>query len=380
MKENKKIIIIGTTAYNMYGFRKDLIVSCVKQGYEVYAFISEYTQDWIEKIQSLGAKVITYTLSRGGLNPLADICSTLELKQKIQSIEPDIVFSYSVKPVIYGAIAAKLAKVSKNIGMLEGLGYTFTEQPNGQTQKAKLVKFIQICLYKLSLPLLDKLIFLNGDDPKDLLETYNISVKQTEILGGIGLHLDDYPYQPVQLNNTQINFLFIGRLLKEKGIYELIDAIKIVKKKYPEVVFTILGEIDHENMGALKQQELDELIQSNLIHYVGFVKDVQAYIKQSHVFILPSYREGVPRSTQEAMAIGRPIITTDVPGCRDTVTNEINGFLVPKWNTEILAEKIVYFIENPEQIRTMGDASYQIALKNFDAIKVNKRLISILVN
>lgn len=377
MKVSKKIVLIGTTAASLYGFRADLIKKLVAEDHTVYAFTSEYSNDDLDKVRALGAEPVTYQLSRGGLNPFADIRSLFELTSKLKKIQPDIVLSYFAKPVIYGTLAGKWAKVSIKIGMLEGLGYTFTEQPEGQNTKTKLVKSIQTLLYRLSLPYLDKMIFLNPDDSKDLLEANNILVKKVEILGGIGLNLKDYPYTPKKVA-ALLNFLFVGRLLKEKGVHELFSAIKIVKKKYPNVIFTILGEIDHANMGALKQTELDEYVQSGLINYIGYVPNVKDYIIESDVFILPSYREGVPRSTQEAMAIGRPIITTDVPGCRETVVDGVNGFLVPKWNPEVLAGKMMYFIEHPEQVTIMGNESYKIAVEKFDAEKVNQKLFEIL--
>lgn len=373
-----KLLMIGTVASSFYGFRADLIRVLLNQGHQVYAFTSEYTAEDLKKIKQLGATPITYELNRGGLNPLSDIIATYKLSKKIREIKPDLVFSYFSKPVIFGTIAAKLAKVPKIIGMLEGLGYTFTEQPQGLNKKIKLIKKIQVFLYKIALPQLDKLIFLNPDDPKDLLEPYSIKVHNVEILGGIGLNLKDYPYQPLSNIQQPVNFLFIGRLLKEKGIHDFIEAAKKVKEKYPETQFTVLGAIDPYNLGALKQSELDELISSNIIDYPGHVDNVKDWIANCHVFVLPSYREGVPRSTQEAMAIGRAVITTDVPGCRETVVNGVNGFIVAKWNPEALAEKMIYFIEHPEQIEKMGYESYKIAQEKFDAEIVNYRLINIL--
>lgn len=378
MKLNKKIILIGTVASSFYGFRADLIRTLLKKGHQVYAFTSEYTAEDLKKIEKLGATPITYTLNRGGLNPLADIIATYRLSKKIKEINPDLVFSYFSKPVIFGTLAAKLAKVPRVIGMLEGLGYTFTEQPEGLSKKTQLIKKIQVFLYKIALPQLDQLIFLNPDDPKDLLEQHAIQVKKVEVLGGIGLNLKDYPYQPLNSIHFPIKFLFIGRLLKEKGIYEFVQAAKLVKKIYPDTQFTVLGAIDHHNLGALQQTELDTLISSNIIQYPGHVNNIKDWIADNHVFVLPSYREGVPRSTQEAMAIGRAVITTDVPGCRETVIDGVNGFLAPKWNPEALAEKMIYFIENPEQISLMGAASYEIAKEKFDANVVNKRLIKFL--
>ena len=373
-----KILIISTVSSSFYGFRADLICTLLKKGHQVYTFTSEYTAEDLKKIEQLGAIPITYTLNRGGLNPLADIIATYQLSKKIKAISPDLVFSYFSKPVIFGTLAAKLAKVPRVIGMLEGLGYTFTEQPEGLSKKTQLIKKIQVFLYKIALPQLDQLIFLNPDDPKDLLEKHAISVKNVEVLGGIGLNLQDYPYQPLSNIYLPLKFLFIGRLLKEKGIHEFVQAAKLIKKIYPDTQFTVLGAIDPHNLGALQQTDLDILISSNIIQYPGHVSNIKDWIADSHIFVLPSYREGVPRSTQEAMAIGRAIITTDVPGCRETVVDGVNGFLVPKWNPEALAEKMIYFIENPAQTQVMGAESYKIAVEKFDADKVNQRLVNML--
>ena len=376
MSHKKKIALIGTTGASFYGFRADLIKKLVLEGHYVYALTSEYTEQCIDKIKALGAEPITYNLNRGGLNPFADIASYLQLKRILKELKPDIVFSYFAKPVIYGSLAAKAAGVPSVIGMLEGLGYTFTNQPEGQSNKTKLVKSVQVMLYKIAFPCIDKMIFLNKDDQQDLMHTYGLNVPEVHILGGIGLHLDQYPFSIA--SSDPIKFLFIGRLLKEKGVFELIEAMRIVKKNYPQAHFTILGAIDHQNMGALNQDTLNQLIQEKLFEYPGYVTNVQNWIADSSVFVLPSYREGVPRSTQEAMAIGRAIITTDVPGCRETVVDGVNGFLVPCWNPEALAEKMCYFIEHPEQVGLMGFESHKMATEHFDADKANKKLFEIM--
>ena len=374
----KKIIIIGTTASSLYTFRKDLILSLIDKGYIVYAFTSDSNETELAKIAQLGAMPTYYKLSRGGLNPYEDLSNTISLYQKIKKIQPDIVFSYFIKPVIYGTLAAKLARVPKKIAMIEGLGFAFTEQPEGYSKKAKIVQRVQVALFKLALPLADKVIFLNPDDPIDLLKFHYIAVKKFEVLGGIGLNLNDYPYQPISME-SQTRFLFIARLIREKGIFDFVEAAKIVKKIYPNAIFTVLGGIDEHAHGAMTKFQLDELVQSNIIEYPGRVNNVSEWIANSHVFVLPSYyREGVPRSTQEAMAVGRAVITTDVPGCRETVIDGKNGFIVPKWNPQALAEKMIYFIENPEQIQVMGEESYKIAQEKFDARKVNERLLKIL--
>lgn len=377
MSKIKTIVMIGTTAACFYGFRAELIKNLNLKNITVYAFTTDNGALELEKISELGAIPISYQLNRGGLNPLADMLATYKLAQKIRQLKPDLVFSYFAKPVIFGTLAAKIAKVPKIIGMLEGLGYTFTDQPNGLSSKTKLIKAIQVFLYKLALPKLDQLILLNHDDKTDLLINNDIEVKETYILGGIGLDLNQYKYSPAT-KDLPIQFLFIGRLLKEKGIHDFIAAAQIVKQKFLQTTFTVLGGIDEANLGALTQGELTQYIDQNVIDYPGHVENIAEWIKQSHVFVLPSYREGLPRSTQEAMAIGRPVITTDVPGCRDTVIDGVNGFLVPKWNPQALAEKMIYFIEHPEQVRMMGDQSHKIAIEKFDAEKVNQRLLEIL--
>lgn len=377
MKQNNRILLIGTTAECVYNFRKDLILELVAKGYKVYAFTTDNIPSELEKISALGAIPIHYKFDRGGLNPLEEIKNTIILYQKIKKINPYLVLSYFAKPTIFGTIAAKMAKVPRIFAMLEGLGYTFTEQPEGLSTKTKFIKQSQIALFKLSLPLADGVIFLNPDDPKDLLVKNNIEVKEVHLLGGIGINLEDYPFSAKQLNDN-ITFIFVGRLLKEKGINEYVNAAKIVKNKYPRTKFVVLGAADNSNLGSLTQTDIENLVQTNLIVYPGRVDNVASWVEDSDVFVLPSYREGIPKSTQEAMAIGRAVITTDVPGCRETVIDGVNGFIVPKWNPQALAEKMIYFIEHPEKVTQMGNESYKIAQERFDSTKVNDRLLKIL--
>lgn len=376
----KKIFLIGTTASNLYIFRKDFILSCLNKGIDVYALVSEPDDFWNNKIKETGAHLIEYKMNRSGLNPVSDIKSILQIKAYINEYKPDVVFSFFTKPVIYGSLAAKLAKSPKVIGMIEGLGSPFTDHKDGQTFKMKLVKFFQISLYRIVFPFLDKIIFLNKDDPVDLIEKNKIYHKQNavNVLGPIGLNLCDYPYKCWH-DSQNISFIFVARLLAEKGIYEYLEAAKIVKLKYSHVKFKIVGGLDTENPYGLSKEELDKVISTGIIEYPGFVNNVTDYVAQSAVFVLPSYyREGVPRSTQEAMAIGRPVITTDVPGCRDTVIDGVNGFLIPKWDVNALVEKMCFFIENPDQINIMGKESYKIACEKFDVDKVNKKLFEIM--
>ncbi|MNF75832.1 N,N'-diacetylbacillosaminyl-diphospho-undecaprenol alpha-1,3-N-acetylgalactosaminyltransferase [compost metagenome] len=368
-----KIALVGTTAACVLGFRADLIGALVKEGHQVFAFALDYDTDTRAKVRQLGAEPVDYEFSRAGLNPLGDLVNTFKLSRQLKHIAPDIVFSYFAKPVIFGTLAAKLAGVKRRLAMLEGLGYVFTEQPGGASLKARLLKKIQVFLYRASFPFLERLVFLNKDDCADLVERYRIKVSTVSVLGGIGLKLSDYPYSTPP--KSPVSFIFIGRLLAEKGVNEFVEAARLVKAQCADAQFVMLGGLDETNPGGLNADGVRSLIDEGLVDHRGHVEDVVSWITDSSVFVLPSYREGVPRSTQEAMAVGRAVITTDVPGCRDTVVNGVNGFIVPPWSAKDLAEKMMYFINNPDQIETMGLQSYKIAQHDFDAAIVNQRLM-----
>jgi len=198
------------------------------------------------------------------------------------------------------------------------------------------------------------------------------------VLGGIGVDLERFTYIPFD-NQNPVSFVFIARLLREKGVYEYLEAAKKIKSEHPETTFYILGGFDDKNPFALRKSELDSYLSSGIVEYPGHVENVADYLIRSSVFVLPSfYREGVPRSTQEAMAIGRPIITTDVPGCRETVEDGINGYLIHPFDADDLADKMLKFIEQPELINKLGRESRRIAELKFDVNEVNGKLISIL--
>lgn len=374
MLGHMKIALVGTTAACVLGFRADLIGALVKEGHQVFAFALDYCADTRRKVRQLGAEPVDYVFSRAGLNPLGDLINTYKLSKILKKIAPDIVFSYFAKPVIFGTLAAVFAGVERRLAMLEGLGYVFTEQPGGASIKVKLLRKVQVFLYKISFPFLERLIFLNKDDRIDLVENNRIKVSDISVLGGIGLKLSDYPYSTPPVD--PVSFIFVGRLLAEKGVNEFVEAARLVKKKCDSAKFIMLGGLDESNPGGLTAEAVHTLVKEGLVDHRGHVEDVVGWLKDSSVFVLPSYREGVPRSTQEAMAVGRAVITTDVPGCRDTVVHGVNGFIVPPWSAEDLAEKMMFFIDNPEQIQMMGLQSHRMAQQDFDAVVVNERLMS----
>ena len=360
-------------------FRRDLISQLVALGHEVYAFAIDYTEGTCDAVRNLGATPVSYTLNKAGLNPILDVVDTIKLYYRFKEINADVVLSSFVKPSIYASLAASIARVPRRIAMLEGLGYIHTEGLEGSKFKKKNLRAIHGVLCSFGYYFADSVIFLNHDDPKDLKKLAYIPQRKIKVLGAIGLKLEDFPFSPVS-EPMPLRFIFVGRLLKEKGIREFIDASRIVLKTTKNVEFIILGGIDPSNPSSLSQQQLDNILCENILTYPGHVTNVLDWLAASHVFVLPSYREGFPRSTQEAMAIGRAIITTDVPGCRDTVINEVNGYLSRPQSADDLAEKMLKFVTDRSLAQSMGLESYNIAKSKFNVDDVNSRLIDILMN
>nr|WP_237734753.1 glycosyltransferase family 4 protein [Comamonas sp. NyZ500] len=373
------MVLLGTVSASVFNFRTSLIKELVARNHTVYVFCVDYDDVSREKIVALGAIPVDYSLNRAGLNPIRDLVDTWKLFRQLKKIAPDVVLSYFVKPVIFGSIAARMAAVPCNIGMLEGLGYVFTDLPTGLKRKQRILRWVQVFLYGLALPGLDRLIFLNPDDSADLLSRNGLKAKNVSILGGIGVDLEKYPYIPLDSQKSP-SFIFVGRLLAEKGINEYVAAARKVKRLHPEARFVVLGGLDEENPGGLSRLELDDLIASGVVEYPGHVSSVIQWLTDASIFVLPSYREGVPCSTQEAMAVGRAVITTDVPGCRETVVDGVNGYLVPRWDAEALAQKMLCLVRDPALVARMGEESRRLAEQRFDAEKVNARLIQMLLD
>jgi glycosyltransferase involved in cell wall biosynthesis len=359
-------------------FRKDLIKHLVKNGHQVYAFACDYTEDSRSEVAKFGATPINYSLNKSGFNVFKDLIDTWLLSKRLRKIQPDVVLSCFIKPSIYGTLAARIAKVPRRIALVEGLGYIYTPLKSNFLFKKKILQYAHGLLASIGYAFADKVLFLNQDDPVDLAKNSFINSKKFRIIGPIGLELSDYPYIQVIITKP-IRFIFIARMLVEKGVYEYLAAARIVKSKYPNVEFVMLGDLDSDNPSGLSREQLNAVISEGIVIYPGNVSNVPEWLIKSHVFVLPSYREGFPRSTQEAMSIGRAIITTDVPGCRETVQDGKNGFLIPLFDVEILAEKMIFLVRFPEEIVRMGNESYNIAREKFDVSKINSVLEEIIV-
>lgn len=371
------IVLISQNVSPVLHFRRDLIKYLIKQGHTVYAFAIDYTGTTKAAVYELGAIPVEYSLNKSGMNPFKDLKDTWLLSRQLKLIGSDVVFSFFVKPSIYGTHAAALAGVPRRIAMLEGLGYIHTLTREGFSFKKRVLQKIHGLLCTVGYFFADKVLFLNSDDPIDISKYAFINKTKIQVIGGIGLNLNNYPFRVITPSKP-IRFIFIARLLAEKGAFEFLEAARILKKQNASAEFIVLGGLDQDNPAALTQAQLDAVIEEQLIIYPGHVNNVQEWLSGSHVFVLPSYREGVPRSTQEAMATGLPIITTDVPGCRETVINGKNGFIVPAFSAESVAEKMCYFIDNPDEIVRMGKESHRLAVNKFDVNKINPILEKII--
>jgi glycosyltransferase involved in cell wall biosynthesis len=222
------------------------------------------------------------------------------------------------------------------------------------------------------MPRASKIFFLNKDDLADFQRMGIVNAKKAIVIGGIGVDLGEWVPLPPQ--SRQITFSLVARLLKEKGVFEFVEAARLIKSKDTNIRFFLLGGLD-TNPGSIPEQTVRQWVRDGILEWPGHVKDIKSYLAETSVFVLPSYREGVPRSTQEAMAVARPIISTDVPGCRDTVIHGVNGFLVPPRDPRALIEAMERFILEPELIERMGHESRRLAEERFDVEKINTRLI-----
>ena len=379
MEKNIRVALISQDVYPAFNlFRLDLIKYLLEKGHTVFAFAINYDDSSEAYVKSLGVTPVRYKSNRKGLNPIVDILNSVTLSKQLKKLQIDSSLCFYLKPSLYGTLASWIAGVRRRIAMVEGLGYVYTPTQSGFSFKKRILQRAHGLLCTVGYSFADEVLFLNPNDPKDLSSRAILSESKLHVLGPIGLDLSAYPYRPVDLSKP-IRFIFIARLLAEKGVFEFLDAARIVKKQYPDAEFVVLGGLDPYNPAALSKQQLDEVISENIIIYPGYVSNVPEWIADSHVFVLPSYREGFPRSTQEAMAIGRAVITTDVPGCRETVMNGKNGFLVPPFNEANLAEKMLYFIEQPDEIQRMGDESHRMANENYDVQKTIPTLAAILL-
>jgi glycosyltransferase involved in cell wall biosynthesis len=366
----RKILLVANRAESFFP-RMELMRQLAELGYVVYLVAPGMTEEISKKFKQFGYHCYDLSLSRVGLNPFEDVLTFVKLRKLIREIKPRGVICYTIKPNIYGIIAAYLEKVPLRIAMVTGLGFIFSPEL-GWSKKwlAGLAKKF----YRFAFKRATKVFFLNEDDRSLFCELTITEFDKAVVINGEGIDLEKFKKRPIPKVSMGIHFLLIARLLVDKGIREYVDAARSVKRKYPNTVFHLVGGMD-ENPASITQKELDGWIKEEVILYHGALKDVTQVIAQSHVGVLPSYREGVPLVLLESMATGRPVITTDVPGCRDVVVNQMNGMIVPVKDFESLAQAMLSFIRKPVLIEVMGDKASEHVANHYDVIKVSKDIL-----
>lgn len=367
----QRLALISSQAFSLANFRGTLISSLVARGVEVFALAPDYDDTTRAAVAALGAKPVDYPGTRTGLNPVRDLLDTVRLALLLRRLRVDVSLGYFIKPVTFGTIAAWLAGVPRRYAMIEGLGYVFIGADEQQRLGRRALRGLVKRLYRFALARARKVFFLNDDDIVEFTRAGLVKPEKAVKLGPIGVDLDRWLPGPPVLD--PVTFVMTARLLREKGVIEYAGAARMVKARYPRTRFILLGGLD-SNPGVIPRAEAEAWARQGILEWPGHIP-VEPWLAQASVYVLPSYREGVPRSTQEAMAMARPVITTDVPGCRETVQDGKNGFLVPARDTEALAAAMLRFVERPELIAPMGQASRRIAEARFDAKRADAFII-----
>lgn len=366
----KKIALFSTDSKSLANFRYDLVKSFIKNGNKVAVYCprDKDFSNTQKKFEEINVSTNEIKISNTSLNFFLDLIFII--RQILELRKHDVVLLFRIKAVLYCSLASRILKSNNCFSFITGLGYVFSSN----SSKAKILRKIILPLYKVALKKNKKIFFQNIDDLNFFVENKISTPHQAVLINGSGVDTDYYSYKSPK---KKLSFLFIGRLIKDKGIGEYIEAAIALKKKYPEVIFKILGG-HHDNPTAISKQEFDFMVKN--LDFLGETLDVRPYIESSSVFVLPSYREGTSRAALECMSIGRPIITTDAPGCREVVVENQNGFLVPIKNVERLKIAMEKFINNPDLIKLMGDESRKIALERYCVHKVNNVILSSILN
>lgn len=372
MEKKIDVLFIAANARSLLHNRGRLINGMKEQGLSVAALVPGY--DYIEDVETLDIVIEKYDLDRHSLNPLAFLSQLFGLIKKVKKMAPRAVFCYSIKPIALGAIAARLSGVKYVFSLVTGLGYAYC----ADGLKPRLVRVASRFLYGCAAVLGDLFIFQNDDDKKELSKGWLFKLagwlgKKKIVVGGSGVDMDEYPYQPVPTHG--FSFLCMARLIKEKGVIEYAEAAKEVKAIYPDTIFYLAGSIDENLVTAINRDTVTRWENNHGITYLGQVSDVNKWVGDTTVFVLPSYREGTSRAILEAMSIGRPILTTDVPGCRGPVVDGLNGYLAKEKSAESLRDGMIRMINEKDNLQVMGLASRQRIQEIYEVKKVNENML-----
>lgn len=358
----KRILILANFDVGLYKFRKELIQELLNQGNEVY--ISLPNGELVRNLERMGCKFVNTAVDRRGINPKTDAKLMLFYRKLIKRLHPEMVITYTIKPNIYGGLMCRMLHVPYAVN-ITGLGTAF--------QSENMVKKLVTFLYKIALKKAKVVFFENIGNKQTFLDLHILKGKQICVLNGAGVNLAEYPFCEYP-SGEEIRFLFIGRVMKEKGVDELFEVAKKIKKEYSNVFFDIVGPMEDNY-----KERIDKLVKNGIIEYHGYQEDVKPFIQKCQCFVLPSYHEGMANTLLEAGAMGRPLMTSRIHGCMEAVEDGKNGYLVKAKDTEELLEQIQKFLSiDYEKKKEMGEVSRKIIEKRFDKKKVVEKTMKLL--
>lgn len=360
-------MVIAGYAPSLVNFRGPLLRALREHGHQVIALAPGQDSSVEVQLHEWGVHYQPIALERAGLDPRNDAATLRELTSLLRDLRPDVVLAYTIKPVVYGLIAARRAGVQHSYALITGLGYSFL----GEGFKRRALSKLTQTLYRLALSGETRVIFQNPDDRQLFLNLRLVDEDQTVVVDGSGVDTNHYAPQPLPAEPV---FLLVARLLKEKGIQEYVEAARMVKAVYPQARFLLAGPMD-PNPSSVSPQALQQWIEQGAVEYLGELGDVRPALAQCSVYVLPSYREGTPRTVLEAMATGRAVITTDAPGCRETVQEGVNGLLVPVADVKALAKAMERLASDPQLRAAMGTEALHLARSRYDVRRVNGQMI-----
>ena len=364
-----KIIIVLNTAWNIVNFRTGLIRALLACGYDVIAVAPE--DEYAIKLPALGCRFAALPMDNKGTNPIRDLLLFFRFLRMLRRERPDVFLGYTVKPNVYGSLAAHVLGIPV-INNIAGLGAVFMRD----TWLTRLVRL----LYKSALTKSYHVFFQNNEDLQMFIEHRLVASNKASRLPGSGINLSIFPYTPSKSSlESPFVFLLVARLLWDKGVGEYVKAARIIHCQYPNIRFQLLGFLDVKNPSAVTSEQMQAWVDEGVVEYLGVAEDVKPYLISTDVIVLPSYREGVPRSLLEAAAIGRPIVTTDAIGCRDAVDDGVNGFLCNIRHAEDLAKKMIQMINlSPAERLAMGLAGRAKMEREFDEEIVINRYLQVI--
>ena len=362
-----KIAILVCYNPTLINFRLDMMSEMIRLGHQVIAIGNESVDKWSKLLQPYGIEYRFIEMQRNGLNPVRDFFSFVQLIKLLKKEKPDRIFTSQAKMVLYGGLAAYCLGNGEVYPLIAGLGSIFLSSG----LKGGILKRTLMCGYRLSLRRSHAVFFQNQDDASFFIDNKIVPSDKIVFLNGSGVNLNKFAKQPFP---GAFGFLCVCRLIRDKGVLEYLSACRIVKKQNPDLRCLLVGPFD-SNPSALKPDDIQPYIDDGTIEYFGEQADVRPYLAQCNVFVLPSYREGTPKSVLEAMSCGKAIITTDAPGCRETVIEGENGFLVPVKDDKAIAEKMLFLSRSPDICEQMGNTSRRIAERKFDVRLVNQDIL-----